>query len=65
MNPYTVYMQKEIFIFKKNILTSNLTPALFDELKLTTESYFVSPFFLVDFAKASSVPMVWLLLMLF
>ena len=47
MNLYTVYMQKEIFIFeKKNFLICNFTPAFFDELKLTAESYFMSPVFL-------------------
>ena len=47
MNLYKVYMQKEIFsffFFRKNILTGHFTPAHLDELKLTSESCFVSPF---------------------
>ena len=43
---YTVYMQKEIFIFEKKNLTSNFTTTPFDEPKLTTESYLLSPYFL-------------------
>ena len=37
--------------FRKNILTSNFTLAPFDELKLTSESYFVSPVFLWNLQK--------------
>ena len=42
--------------FQKNILNSNFTPALFDELKLTPESYFMLPFFLWTLQKHSLFP---------
>ena len=57
MNLYTIYMQKEIFIFEKIFWPVILrTPAPFDELKFTPESYFVSPFFLWTLQKHSVFP---------
>ena len=40
------FICKRNLYFWKHILTSNFTPAPFDELKLTAESYFLSPVFL-------------------
>ena len=51
-------MQKEIFVFEKNILTCNFTPTPFDELKHTPERYFVSPFFLLALQKQFSHGMI-------
>ena len=42
---YSLYAKGNLY-FQKNILTSNFTPAAFNELKLTPDSYFVSPFVL-------------------
>ena len=42
---YSLYTKENLY-FRKTILTRNFTPAPFDVLKLTLESYFVWPFFL-------------------
>ena len=58
--PVYSLLAKGNLYFRKNILTSNFTPAPFDELEARTHprELFCVASFLVDFAKVSSFPMV-------
>ena len=63
MNLYTVYMQKKIFIFEKKN-DQYLYPIFLWIAKTHPRELFCFAIFLVDFAKASSFLMVYILLML-